>query len=319
MNNKKGFNLGYFGFMILLLLAFNGGAIITFLLRFNMLNQKPYDPIRVKWSEEVGDIYADQNAADEGILYDLYVPKNIDTSKEQTLVMYIHGSNFSSGDKSDGALICKYLASKGYVCASVNYSLITQENDKTITTAVEELYRTAGAVNSRCGELGIKFKNMAVSGVYGGGTLALLYAYMEPEKSPVPVELVFEQTGPTSFNPDDWGYSGEEAVQLVNLMTKSSFTVDDIGSDAYIKAYKDISPETYIGNSKVPAILAYGTKDKIVPISMALKYSGSLRNSGVDVTFLEYTKSGHTMALNADTNMEYYDTIDRYLEAIVVQ
>lgn len=319
MNDRKGLNLGYFGFILLILVAFNGGAILTFFLRFNMLAERPYDPIRVKWTDESGDIYADQMAADEGILYDLYVPKNIDTSKEHTFIMYIHGSNFSSGDKSDGALICKYFASKGYVAASVNYSLITQDSGNTISASADELYRTAGSVVARCGELGIRFKNMAVSGVYGGGTMALLYAYKNPEKSPVPVKLVFEQTGPTSFNPDDWGYSGEEAVQLVNLMTNGSFTVDDIGSEAYIKAYKDISPESYVNNNGVSAILAYGSRDKIIPISMPLKFSGALRQTGADCTIIEYSKSGHTMALDSDKNKEYYDTIDRYLEKIVVE
>lgn len=319
MNNRKGFNFGFFGYLLLILLAFNGGAILTFILRFNMLAQRPYDPIRVKWSEEMGTIYTDEKAADDGVLYDLYVPKSIDTSKEQTLVMYIHGSNFSSGDKSDGALICKYLASKGYVAASVNYTPIIQGSGNTISTAVEELYRTAGAVVKKCDSLGIKFKNMAVSGVYGGGTMALLYAYKNPEKSPVPVELVFEQTGPTSFNPDDWGYSGEEAVALVNLMTGSSFTVDDIGTDAYRKAYTDISPETYIKNEGVSAVLAYGTRDKLIPISMPLKFSGALKKTGTDCTIIEYTKSGHTMALDSDKNKEYYETVDRYLEQLVVK
>ena len=101
--------------------------------------------------------------------------------------------------------------------------------------------------------------------------------------------------------------------------TGSSFTVDDIGTDAYRKAYTDISPETYIKNEGVSAVLAYGTRDKLIPISMPLKFSGALKKTGTDCTIIEYTKSGHTMALDSDKNKEYYETVDRYLEQLVVK
>ena len=45
---------------------------------------------------------------------------------------------------------------------------------------------------------------MAVSGGSAGGCLALLYAYRDAKDSPVPVKMVFEAVGPSSFYPEDW-------------------------------------------------------------------------------------------------------------------
>jgi Esterase/lipase len=316
---KRVFDFKFFGFIMLVLIAFNLSALVTFFLRFNMLMQRPYNRITVKWSEETGSIYSNLPAKKDGILYDLYVPAGLDTNKEQHLVMYIHGGNFSGGDKSDGSYLGKYLASKGYIVASVNYTPITAESGVNIKDVVDELYGTADAVLQKCTEMGYKIDCMAVSGVYGGGTLALLYASMSPEKSPVPVKLVFEQTGPTSFNPERWGYTDQSAVDLVNMMSGNSFTVEDIGSDKYIEAYKEISPENYLGADHVPVIMAYGIKDKIVPASMSSEYSGALKKDGVDAVLIEFPKSGHLLALDKDKINEYYDTVDSYLEKYMVK
>ena len=319
MGRKKGIDLRFFGFLVLVLLAFNLAAIATFFLRFNMLMQRPYNRITVKWSDSVGQIYTDIPAAKDGIKYDLYVPAGLDNSKGQKLVMYIHGGNFSGGDKNDGAYLGKYLASKGYITASVNYSPVSAESGVSIMDVVEELYGTADSIVKKCEEMGYKLDCMAVSGVYGGGTLSLLYASVSPEKSPVPVKLVFEMTGPTTFDPVRWGYENDSAVELVNMMTGSSFTVEDIGKDKYVEAYKSISPENFISADHVPVIMAYGIKDKIVPATMSSEYSGMLKKAGVDAVLVEFPKSGHLMALDSNKTKEYYDTVDSYLEKYMVK
>ncbi|MBO6166306.1 MAG: alpha/beta hydrolase [Eubacterium sp.] len=319
MGSKKKFDFKFLGFVLLVILAFNLSAIITFFLRFNMLMQRPYSRISVKWSDEVGKIYNDLPVGDGKVLYDLYVPEGLDSSAKQHLVMYIHSGNFSSGDKDDAVFIGRYLASKGYIMAAVNYTPVDESKGFGVDDAVNELYGTADTVVKKCKELGYDIENMAVCGEYAGGTLALLYGSRAPEKSPVPVVLVFEQTGPTSFDPEKWGYQGEEAVSLVNMMTGSSFTVDDIGSDAYIKAYKEISPDNYTGADHVPVIMAYGLKDKIVPSAMASEYSGALKKAGVDAVLIEFPKSGHLMIQDKDKNVLYYDTVDSYLEKYMLK
>lgn len=319
MGSKKKFDFKFLGFVLLVVLAFNLSAIITFFLRFNMLMQKPYNRISVKWSDEMGKIYNDLPAGDGNVLYDLYVPEGMDSSVKQHLVMYIHSGNFSSGDKDDAVFIGRYLASKGYITAAVNYTPVDAEKGFGIADAVNELYGTADSVVKKCKEMGYDIENMAVCGEYAGGTLALLYGTMAPEKSPVPVALVFEQTGPVSFDPDKWGYQGEDAVSLVNMMTANTFTVDDIGSDAYVKAFKEISPDNYVGADHVPVIMAYGLKDKLVPSGMASEYSGALKKAGVDAVLIEFPKSGHLMIHDKDKNVLYYDTVDSYLEKYMLK
>lgn len=67
-----------------------------------------------------------------GHKYDLYVPSNIDKGKAQQLILYIHGGSFNSGTKEDGEVWCKYYASKGYITASLDYSLQTVQEDASL-------------------------------------------------------------------------------------------------------------------------------------------------------------------------------------------
>lgn len=64
---------------------------------------------------------------------------------------------------------------------------------------------------------------MAMSGGSAGVCLAMLYAYRDATESPVPVKLLFEMVGPSSFYAEDWGIYGldkstEAAAELFGVM-----------------------------------------------------------------------------------------------------
>ena len=61
-------------------------------------------------------------------------------------------------------------------------------------------------------KLGYNIDRMAMSGGSAGGCLALIYAYRDADTSPVPVKMVFEGVGPSSFYPEDWKNYGLEDV-----------------------------------------------------------------------------------------------------------
>ena len=54
-------------------------------------------------------------------VYDLYIPKQLMNGKETSLILFIHGGSFTSGDKADEDMWCKYFASKGFITATTNY------------------------------------------------------------------------------------------------------------------------------------------------------------------------------------------------------
>nr|WP_302111041.1 alpha/beta hydrolase fold domain-containing protein [uncultured Acetatifactor sp.] len=62
--------------------------------------------------------------------YDLYLPEK--TKENYSLILHIHGGGFYAGDKKEGEILCRYFASQGCVCASVNYPLMDSANASNI-------------------------------------------------------------------------------------------------------------------------------------------------------------------------------------------
>ena len=93
----------------------------------------------VKMTDEIGtkitDIAYDSGDANK---FDLYLPKD-NSKKKYGLVVYLHAGGFTTGDKSDDEAMLAWLTSKGYVAAGINYTLRTDENNKSVLTQSNEI------------------------------------------------------------------------------------------------------------------------------------------------------------------------------------
>lgn len=116
------------------LAAFVGSALLK-------LNSDPtHGKYNTHWDETIGKAYTDlpygEGAANK---FDLYVPA--DKSQDAYgLVVYLHAGGFTGGDKAGDAEMLKWLCSKGYVAAGINYTLFTEENpDASVYSQSEEI------------------------------------------------------------------------------------------------------------------------------------------------------------------------------------
>lgn len=136
--------------------------VISALIRISLLGSAPERLIQVIWNDGVGKVYKNldyENA--NGNQYDLYVPTGLDKSKNQYLIVFIHGGSFNSGSKEDGEAWCKYYASKGYVTASLDYTLQTQGKDASIYLMNTEVENAIKAIKEKTDEMGYHISTMA--------------------------------------------------------------------------------------------------------------------------------------------------------------
>ena len=195
MNKKVKYLIFAFTFLVVFCLS----AIV----RIQLLGSAPMKLIEVDWNENIGRKYTDLDYKnDNGNKYDLYIPKNLDKSKNQYLILFIHGGSFNSGSKEDGDVWCKYYASKGYITATVDYTLQNHGKEASIFFMNEEIENAVQAIKVNTSELGYNVVAMASSGVSAGGTLAMNLAYNS--NSVIPVKFVFQLAAPTYFEPNDW-------------------------------------------------------------------------------------------------------------------
>lgn len=297
-----------------------GAFIVTFAI--SAIIKVTYNPLaketKVDWNDSVGRVYKDISYGDGKLnKFDLYVPAD-NTKETYGLVVYLHAGGFTGGDKSDDAKMCQYLASKGYVAAAINYTLRNEEYpEASVYQMSQEIKSSIPVVKEESAKIGYKLDRMAMSGGSAGGNLALLYAYRDADTSPIPVKMVFEAVGPSSFQPEDWyglGENKEAAAGLFSLMSGKTITADIIGTEAYQEAIKDISPYMWVNKNSVPTLAAYGKYDKICPFGTVKYLVNALEENNVPHDYIEFPHSGHGLQNDNKLNKQYLDKMNEYLE-----
>lgn len=304
--------------VLVFILAFVGGAVSKLAIKPSWT--KEYS---VQMTDEIGTVYKDISYADgEANKFDLYVPAN--SSKESYgLVVYLHAGGFTSGDKAGDAEMLSWLCSKDYVAAGINYTLRTDDNDKSVYSQSMEIKEAMPTVVEEAGKLGYKIDSMAIAGGSAGGTLAMLYAYRDAADSPVPVKMMFEAVGPSSFYRSDWGVYGldrntEEsksaAAGLFSVMLGSEIDVSVIDTPEYDEIIKPISAFMWVDENSVPSVIAYGTHDRVCPFGSAAHLVNALKENGVDYQYFEMPHSGHGLQNDDKIYEQYMKAVEEYLD-----
>lgn len=269
--------------------------------------------IKVKWDDKTGTIYKDLSYENENNnKYDLYIPSNLDKEKEQYLIVYIHGGSFNSGSKEDGDLWCKYYATKGYITATIDYTLQNQGKDASITLMNNEIENSIKAIKEYLNNLGYNVVGMASSGVSAGGTLAMNLAYNG--NSSIPVKFVFQLAGPTFFEPSEWGLLKkvdklDTDEEFYEMMTGLPFE-KDLSQEEINK----ISPSALVNENTVPSLIGYGLKDHCVPLSQKYYLLEAYKKYNVVYDYIEFPKSNHGMYNDLDKMQEFINKSLEYCE-----
>ena len=278
--------------------------IISALIRIKLLGSAPQRLIKVKWNENMGDIYHDLNYEnDNGNQFDLYIPSGLNNSKNQNLILFIHGGSFNSGSKEDGEDWCKYYAAKGYITASVDYTLQNHGKDASIYLMNTEIENAVKAIKQKTEELGYHIAGMAPCGVSAGGTLAINLAYNG--NSVIPVKFVFQLAAPTYFNPSEWSL----LMKVDKLDSEDAFCYMMTGKELadYETEIRRISPACIVNEKSVPSLIGYGLIDHCVPLSQKFYLIDAFNKYQVRYDYIEFPKSNHGMYNDLDKLQQFLD------------
>lgn len=317
-NEKRGTHKVLWGFIYVgvFLLVFVISAVLK------MTVDPFHGKYSVEWSDSVGKVYTDFSYGEKPAnKFDLYVPAD-STKDSYGLIVYLHAGGFTTGDKSDDAKMLQWLCSKGYVTCGINYTLRDDAHpDASVYSQSMEIKASMPYVVAEAEKLGYHIDEMAISGGSAGGCLALLYAYRDCYTSPVPVKMVFEGVGPSSFYPEDWACYGfdkaenaEAAAALFSVMRGEAVTADMFGTPAYDEAMKDISALLWVNENTVPSLLAYGEHDIFQPYAGSVRLDEALTKAGIPHDYIVFPHSGHGLQNDNKQSAEYSEKILEYLD-----
>lgn len=276
----------------------------------------------VKWSDEIGtrisDVSYDSGEANK---FDLYLPKD-NTKENYGLVVYLHAGGFTSGDKKDDEDMLAWLTSKGYVAAGINYTLRTEDNDKSILSQSNEIKSAIPVVIEEAKKHGYNIDKLTMAGGSAGHCLAMIYAYRDAKDSPVPVVFTFGAVGPSSFFREDWDNYGldkdadeaiEAAAGLFSVMGGVEITTDMIKNGSYQELMKPVSAYAWIDENSVPTVVAYGKYDRVQPYKGSLRLKKALEDNNIDFKYFELLHSGHGLQNDDKVVKQWMEAIDEYL------
>lgn len=299
--------------------------VITFIVVFvaSAIFKMTYDPThgayKVDWDASVGTVHSDLPYGDgDANKFDLYLPA--DSSKESYgLVVYLHAGGFTAGDKSGDAEMLKWLCSKGYVAAGINYTLRTDTNTASVNSMSEEIRDAIPVIIEEAKRRGYSIDKMAIGGGSAGHTLAMIYAYRDVEQAPVPVVLTFGAVGPASFYQEDWGVFGldksdEACAAMFTVMSGTEITPQEVADDTYLEKVKPISAADWVTAESPATVVAYGTHDKVQPFLASLRLKSALEENGVDHKYFEAKHSGHGLQNDSKVSIAWMEAIEEYLD-----
>lgn len=313
---KKGNRRGMFILLCILAFVVSFAGSVIFKVKYTSPKMKQYS---VKWSDQVGTIHTDLTYGDKPAnKFDLYVPADA-TKESYGLVVYLHPGGFTTGDKADDVAMLQWLCSKGYVAAGINYTLRDDAHpDANVYSQSVEIKSSIQTVKEEAEKLGYKLNSMAIGGGSAGGTLAMIYAYRDVTESPIPVKMMFEAVGPSSFYPEDWSVYGldkskEAAAGLFGVMLGTEILPDVFGTEEYEEIIKPISGYMWVNEDSVPSVIAYGAHDRVCPFDSARHLVKALENNHVIHEYFEMPHSGHGLQNDTAMYAEYMDKVEEYL------
>lgn len=276
---------------------------------------------KVRWTDAMGTIETDL-AYGPHVLnkFDLYLPA--DKARATKVVVYIHAGGFTGGDKADDANFGKQFASKGYVGATINYSLRADNNATTVKEMSDEIAVGMDAIVKAAKDRGYDVDGLVVAGGSAGGTLAMIYAYRDAKAAPVPVKAVISMVGPAGFDPADWfgftdNYASDDTAKagagFVEVMTGDKVTPEMMRSGEYRKNLEPISPAALFTADAPPTLAAWGELDKVAPYAASRDFAEELQASTVPHDVLVLPNSGHALQHDREMQKQLGAKIDEYL------
>lgn len=263
-----------------------------------------------------------------GHLYDLYLPDEgvIRDKKSRKVILYIHGGSYNSGAKEDGRIWCGFYAAKGYVTASLDYSLHKHGYDTSLNEMYREVHRCVAAIKDKTAELEREgripqMESLAVCGCSAGGTLALGYAAKYGKEAPLPISDIFTLAAPVDFEPKYWGLlkwvdKVKTDEEFLTLMTGHTVSSDMMTSKEYEKYVDEISPARLISDEMqgIRLVVGYGLKDHCVPAEQKELLMEALDRHRIEYRYFPFPNCNHGMYRDLEVHERFIEAVLEALE-----
>ncbi|WP_022892639.1 alpha/beta hydrolase [Agromyces subbeticus] len=239
-------------------------------------------------------------AREDGTLLtlDICTPAGADLSSTLLpAVVSIHGGSWARGDKAnaDWRNVCLWLASEGFVAASVNYRLVPEARFPAaiddVALAVEWLRAPEQAER-----FGIDPARIGAFGGSAGGNLAALLGTMGdgPLDEGSRVAAVAELSGPLALGAEELDADG--ASDWLRRIVGEYLDCEPRERDESCEQAADASPGHHADASDPPFLIGHA-EGEVVPLGQSARFAAELAAAGVPVEFTVAPGAEHSIGI----------------------
>lgn len=253
------------------------------------------------------ETYIYKETENKDLKMDIYIPDTGGNS--YPLVYFCHGGGWISGfrNQPNNVSWCKYLVSKGFAVASIDYRFGYKNTMSDILSDYSDGLKYIKANNIN---LKIDKRNIVLMGLSAGGHLSLLYSsfhtYTDPNSEFMEgIRAVVGYYSPTRLkdllDEDNKSLFAKFAmVQTIKGSPEEDYT------NEVEKIYEYYSPINYLSKDMIPTLMVHGKIDNTVPFTSSVEFVKKLNELNIPNEFLVHKKADHSF----DSRLSDYTTIN---------
>ncbi len=231
---------------------------------------------------------------------DVWYPNQIKPT--YPLVFFAHGGGWISGfrNQPNNVSWCKFLASKGFASASIDYRLAVRSSMDHI---LRDYTDALDFVKDSAERLRVDKDHIVLMGLSAGGHLALLYAayytFVNHEAKMKGIKGVSVYYCPSDLR--DVFVKGQKSLfaRFATMAALKGMPHRKPG------LYYEYSPIEWISERMVPTLVVHGRKDMVVPHISSINLVRKLKSKNIPYKFLLHKEGGHGF----ETHLKDFQTI----------
>ncbi|MEM7311548.1 MAG: alpha-L-fucosidase [Planctomycetota bacterium] len=247
------------------------------------------------------DVIVYKSIGDLQLKLHVFHPAKHRQSDKRPAIVFFFGGGWNGGSIKQFYPQCSHLAARGMVAVCADYR-VKSRHKTTPKECVADGKSAVRWIRSHAGELGVDPKRIAAGGGSAGGHVAAATALVKGFDDP---------SDDTSID------CRPNALVLFNPVVDNG--PDGFGYDRVKDYWKSISPLHNIQQGAPPTLFLLGTKDKLIPVSMAKGYVKDMQAAGARCDLRLYEGSQHGFFNQGRKNSRYRETmsdVDKFLDSL---
>ncbi len=269
---------------------------------------------------------------------DIFVPKNLDASKENGAFIFIYGGGWTDGSKDGMWSTAIQYVDAGYVSVAINmhnayFNEKTKKTESTVFDMLNDVHASVKKLKELSDKDGWNITQIALYGGSSGANIAMLYAYSRGAdvtffntEEVLPVRFIVDLVGPVDMHDYAWGEAEDwenrpasGAGPLYAMLLTGAVNNPDLTEEEKEKYINAMSPVFYVETNRgVPTVMGYSEKDFIQNPN-----NGKILKSYLDKKLIKndlfiFPNSNHGAGISPEDAKAFFDKTIEYAKTYFV-